>query len=175
MKPLRKAALLAALLPAQGAFARAYIATPKAQSQPDVEASPMIGGSAYSGFEAGAKFGWLVANPGFVPVINDSVNIEASAFLAAAGYLKLAPLLMWSFHLNPQWSVYAEAGAELGLAFGKKKRNRDDDFDGPRRDGRDSGFVIGGGGIYRVNPTMALRLEHELETQTIRFGLLFPI
>ena len=36
--------------------------------------------------------GWLIANPGFVPVINDSVYLEGSAFLAEEGYLLLAPL-----------------------------------------------------------------------------------
>lgn len=171
---LKFALALLLLVVGERAHARAFIATPKAQAQPDVEVSPMLGYSPFYGVEAGAKMGWLLSNPGFVPVINNSVYIEGSAFVAEAGYLFLAPLLMWNFHLHPQWSVFGEAGAELGIRMGARKGDEEINT-GFRSSGHNSGVSIAAGAIYRFQHDLALRLESEFATGSLRVGLLFPL
>jgi hypothetical protein len=167
--------LVAAVAVSGVAEARAFIATPGAQRVPDVEVSPMLGISSFYGVEAGAKMGWKISDPGFVPQINNSVYIEGSAFVAEKGYLFLAPLLLWEFHLHQEWSVYGEAGAEAGIKFGSSK-SHDDDWDTSfRPHGRPSGLSLGAGGIYRFKPDMALRLESEFTTSALRVGLMFAI
>lgn len=166
--------IMLATLVSTTASGRAFVATPKAQNEPDQTVTPWIGASTYYGVELGVKAGWLIANPGFVPQINNSVFIEGSVLVSESGQLFVAPLLQWCFHLHPEWTVYGEAGAELGTRFGDDDDDDDDKYFNPRRNRRGSGLVLQGGAVWRFKPDMGLRLEHDLSHNSFRVGLLFP-
>ena len=156
------------------AIAKPYIAQPGAQPQSNMTLTPMVGVSEFYGFEVGAKMGWKISDPGFVPMINNSVYIEGSALVSQSGHLFIAPLLFWGFHLHPQWTVFGEAGAELGAHFGSDS-DRDHDATGLRHPGTASGLALATGGIWHFQKDMSLRLEFDLSHQAPRIGLQFPL
>ena len=162
---LRRALVLS--LFATQAHARAFIATPGAQTQPGLLASGLIGLSSYYDLEVGGKFAWKIADPGFVPMINNSVAIEGAGIVTSTGQLFIAPLLLWSFHLHPQWSVFAEAGIELGFSTRSKEKDRELDGGDPR------GAHVAGtiGGFWRYSQSLWLRGELDVRHSSARAGL----
>ena len=160
-------------LASRRADARAFIATPGAQSQPANHFTGFVGLSSIYDLELGGKYAWKIADPGFVPVINNSVFIEGSSFVTTTGHIFVAPLLLWCFHLHPMWSVYAEAGAELGFSFKSRTNDRYDDYYGgsPTR----AGLSATGGAFWRYSSNMWMRFEIDLRHSSGRVGLTWPL
>lgn len=149
------------------AAAKAYVATAGAQKVPPTSLSPEIGITRNCA-ELGSKAGFLIADPGFVPMINNSVYIEPEVFLSSCNYLLLGVHMQWQFHLSPQWSVFAAPGAEMPVFFGKNTDKRD--FS-----------VFGGstlGAIYWMDPNFGVRFESFgtlLSNGGIRIGVFMGI
>lgn len=146
----------------------ALVTTPVAEAGPYVTQSgltrpaptsitPMLGISGRYGLEVGAKVDFLVANPGFIPHLNNSVFVEGAVFAATDGGPFIAPELRWEFHLHPQWTVYGEAGIEANLGAG------DDD--------PSATLLPAAGGVWRIpGKSFTLRGEVDLAHGAVRAG-----
>jgi hypothetical protein len=139
-------------LAASEAAAQAYIKRAGGTKESEMSVTPMLGISGEFGIEAGAKADFLLVQPGFVPMINDSVFIEGAVFVADS-HVFVAPLLRWDFNLHPQWTLYGEGGIEVILGSDK-------DDDGRRHSGARLSFAPGA--IWRM-PGKSIFLRGEVD------------
>ena len=122
------------------------------------QASAWIGVGNDSDLLVGGAFAFRVADPGFVPVINNSVFVEAVLFQSVApnsDHTSLGGRLRWDFHLAKPWSVYAAPGILLSNA-----ESRRGSFGGY--------FSHAWGGFFHINEKVSLRAE----TGFLNFGFL---
>lgn len=123
----------------------------------------MVGASGEYGLEAGAKMDYLLAYPGFIPMLNNAVFIEGEVFVASE-HIFVAPLLRWDFNLHPQWTVYGESGIEANIRTGG---SNDGGNQGARLD-------FGAGAIWRLpSKEFFLRGEVDIAHGAVRVGPMF--
>jgi len=118
--------------------------------------------SGYSGIGIAGRYVLPIVRDGFIPSLNDSVELEFGADLwygwgwgsyyygynyGYAGYLGVAPVVegTWTFHFFPKFDAYAKLGGGLSI----------------RTNGYGVGFFpVGTAGInYRFGDKIALRAE----------------
>lgn len=147
---------------AAAASADPWIRTPGGTRPDDMTVAPMVGMSAHHGLEAGAKADFLLANPGFIPMLNNSVSLEASVFVAQRHGVFVAPNLRWDFHLHPQWTVFGVGGIEANLASDDKEE--------------DVALVLAAGAFWRVpGKSFLIRGEIDAAHAAARIGPVFPL
>lgn len=143
------------------AWANPYIRTPGGTQAHDFSAAPMVGISGHHGIEIGAKGDFLLVNPGFIPMLNNSVYLEGSVFLAARHGFFVAPALRWDFHIHPQWTVYGAGGIEANL----NGEEHDDD----------ASILFAAGALWRIpGKGFLLRGEVDAAHGAARVGPVFP-
>lgn len=151
------------ILLAGEAAAQPYIRQPGTTRPAETSAAPMIGLSAHHGLEVGGKVDFQLANPGFIPILNNTVFIEGGLFVAQRNGLFVSPALRWDFHIHPQWTMFGVGGLEANL-------NADDEDE-------DVALQIAAGAIWRMpgNKGYFIRGEVDAAHAAARIGPVFPL
>lgn len=152
---------LAVFVAAPDAHAQNLIKRPRAHTQYTTELEPHLSLGGYHGLLGGpgVRASWPVADPAFIPKLNNSVAIGVGAEFHFHDYchrhggvdhchdttLAIPVAMQWNFWFTKNWSAFGEPGVVLGL-----------------RPHNDLGLNIAVGGRYQFNDGIAL---------TVRLGL----
>ena len=85
-----------------------------------IDLTPYVGSYVLIGFETGVMGGHRILPKGFIPMINNSISVEAGMHYARWSILGLGGSrfamtgdMRWDFHVHPTWTPYAAAGLVL--------------------------------------------------------------
>jgi hypothetical protein len=153
------------------ASAQNLIKRPRAHTPYTTELEPHLSFGGHHGLFGGPgiRATWPVADPAFIPKLNNSVGIGVGAdFYFDADYchshggnrhcheteLSIPIVMQWNFWFTKHWSAFGEPGVVLGL-----------------RPHNDLGLNIAVGGRYQINDGIALTLRLGLPVAS--FGVSF--
>jgi opacity protein-like surface antigen len=129
------------------------------------------------GYQVGGRAAFRIVNRGFIPMLNNSVFIEAGLFYQRAtmdyGWLgapleivysgiRIPVVMRWDFQLNKSWIFYAAAG--VGISFGKttaeyKSGGKVYDYESKVSTPKTFGVSGDVGAIYNFSENLGVRLE----------------
>ncbi len=129
---------------------------------------------AFDTYDIGARFGFRVMSPGFIPRLNNSVSVEVGTFLFRettqdhrigyrseyyhASYIAIPVQMRWDFHVHPRWTAFGMAGA-TGLFLQHDDWNSNATVRSPHTFGASP--HVGLGAFFQLNNDGAIRMEIE--------------
>jgi hypothetical protein len=125
-------------------------------------------------YDIGARFGFRVMSPGFIPRLNNSVSVEIGTFIFSetiqdhqighrsedyhASYITIPVQMRWDFHVHPRWTAFGMAGA-TALFLQHDDWNSNTTISAP--DTFRARPSIGIGAFFQLNDNGAIRMEVE--------------
>jgi hypothetical protein len=163
--------------PASNVRPRAFIMQPGNAPVGHVDLSALVGAWAFFGYfhyDVGARVGVRLYDPGFLPMLNNSVAIDAGLFYYGsslelggyeyrAHYLRVPLYLRWDFHVAEKWTAFPMVGPEMSMLLGSSLNANAEEHDYFRsRKGRmefGAGYGIGAFWHFAENASMRFELD----------------